>query len=168
MKYDYSKLRTRIHDKYGSFARFAEALGITKSTLSLKLNNKASFTLPEIEKSLLLLSIERNEIYDYYLTPLESGEGFDYNKIEGLTEIKETLAAQMEWLAKGDSDGAAPNPLPLVWKYPQAMAYYTLETEAEDNNNELAARYLKRFQENPSQWESIMKQYEEEERRRKS
>ncbi len=162
IKYDHTKLRNRIREKYGSFAKYAEAFGTTKATLSLKLNNKANFTLPEIETSLRLLNIPRNEIYDYYLTPDASEKEFDYSQIEGLTEIKETLDAQMEWAAKENPDGDAPNPIPLVWKYPQAMAYYALETKAEDYGDELAAHYLKRFQEDPTQWEAIMKQYEEE------
>ena len=162
IKYDHTKLKSRIREKYGSFAKYAEAFGTTKATLSLKLNNKANFTLPEIETSLSLLDIPRNEIYDYYLTPIVADNDFDYSQIEGLVELKETIAAQIEWAMQDDPKGEMPNPISFTWRYPQAMAYYSLENKAEDYGDEIAAKYLKQFQVNPAQWESIMKQYEEE------
>lgn len=156
IKYDYTKLKQRIKDKYGSYAAYAKEIGTTKSTLSLKLNNKFAFTQPEIEKSLPLLDIPRREIPDFYFSLLVEENDFNYSKIEGLVEIKEALSAQLE---EGKEDV---NPISLSWKYPQAMAYFTLETRAQDEGEELAKVYLEKFQNSPDAWESIMSQYEEE------
>jgi transcriptional regulator with XRE-family HTH domain len=63
--YDYSKLRGRIVEKYGTMSRFAEELGITLVAVSNKLNNKTGFTRADIEKWANLLEIPSGE-YDAY------------------------------------------------------------------------------------------------------
>ena len=52
MAYDYSKLNGRIVEKCGTRANFAEMMGLSERTISLKLNNKISFKQPEIQKAL--------------------------------------------------------------------------------------------------------------------
>ena len=45
---DYSKLRGRIVEKFGTLNNFATALDITKASLSSKINNKRRWTNKEI------------------------------------------------------------------------------------------------------------------------
>ena len=54
--FDYSKLRGRIVEKFGSIASFARTLGISEVTLSRKLNNR--------------VAISRQDMIDLY-TPLD-------------------------------------------------------------------------------------------------
>lgn len=63
--YDYSKLRGRIVEKYGTLSAFAEALGTSLVVVSNKMNNKAGFTRADIEKWSGLLDISGME-YDAY------------------------------------------------------------------------------------------------------
>lgn len=50
MAFDYSKLRGRIIEKFGSIKAFAEAYGISPVTMSNKLNGKISILLDDIVK----------------------------------------------------------------------------------------------------------------------
>ena len=63
--YDYSKLRGRIVEKYGTLSDFAKALGITLVVVSQKMNNKSGFSRADIEKWSNLLDISSSE-YDVY------------------------------------------------------------------------------------------------------
>ena len=63
--YDYSKLRGRIVEKFGTLSRFAEELGVSLVAISNKLNNKSGFTRTDIEKWANLLDISSGE-YDVY------------------------------------------------------------------------------------------------------
>lgn len=60
--YDYSKLRIRIREMYGTEANFAKDLGISCAQLSAKLNGDCSFRQPQIEKSIKLLKISGDEL----------------------------------------------------------------------------------------------------------
>lgn len=67
-QFDYSKLLGRIREK-GFTQRFiASEIGISVSTLSFKLNNKANFTQIEMVKICNLLEIEVNAIGVYFFT----------------------------------------------------------------------------------------------------
>ena len=66
--FDYSKLLGRIKEKFGTNEKFANALGCAPETLSRKLNNKASFTQKEINKSVDLLDIRIEDIDIYFFT----------------------------------------------------------------------------------------------------
>ena len=68
MPFDYSKLLGRIKECGYTQEELAEKIGITKATMSLKLNNKAFFTQPEIEKIRKILSIARDEVGLYFFT----------------------------------------------------------------------------------------------------
>lgn len=68
MTFNYSKLRGKIVEKYGSIAAFSTALGISNITLSMKLNNKIRFTSDDIIKIVELLEIPTDEIGDYFFT----------------------------------------------------------------------------------------------------
>lgn len=64
--FDYSKLRGRIIEKYGSQGLFAQALGCSERTISLKMNNLRAWTQRDIVKASELLDIHEDEIQDYF------------------------------------------------------------------------------------------------------
>ncbi len=63
MRFDYSKLKGRIVEVYGSQSNFAKAMNITNATLSNKLNCKNSFKQVEILTAMGLLSIDNPAPY---------------------------------------------------------------------------------------------------------
>ena len=69
MKFDYSKLLGRIREYGFTQERIASEIGMSVSTLSFKLNNKAFFTQKEIKIICYLLEIETAEIGVYFFTP---------------------------------------------------------------------------------------------------
>ena len=68
VEFDYSKLRGKIRE-YGRQDEFAEALEISTTTLSERLNNKSEFTQKEINKACEILKISTDEIPAYFFTP---------------------------------------------------------------------------------------------------
>lgn len=68
MAYDYAKLNGRIVEKCGSRAVFAERMGLSKRTISMKLNNKIAFKQSEIQKALEVLDLTSDEIQIYFFT----------------------------------------------------------------------------------------------------
>lgn len=68
MSYNYSKLKGRIVEKFGSQQKFAEALGLSERTLSLKMTNKVFWKQSEITEATRLLDIEEVLISDYFFT----------------------------------------------------------------------------------------------------
>lgn len=64
--YNYRKLRGKIREIYGTQATFAKALGMAKSTLSLKLCNKAGWEQTEMLKALTLLGEDVSSISMYF------------------------------------------------------------------------------------------------------
>ena len=69
MKFDYSKLLGRIKEYGLTQEILALKIGMSVSTLSFKLNNKAVFSQREIIKICALLDIEIVEIGVYFFTP---------------------------------------------------------------------------------------------------
>lgn len=74
IKFDYSRLRGRIIEKYGTFTAFAAATGQKKSNLSSKLSNKARISSEEMVSwsAPNRLDIAPAELYAYFLTPKSS------------------------------------------------------------------------------------------------
>ena len=68
MAFDYSKLRGRIIEKYGSQIEFANKMGTSERTLSLKLNNKMAWKQNEICKAIQLLELDVKDIQGYFFT----------------------------------------------------------------------------------------------------
>lgn len=74
IQFDYSRLRGRIIEKFGSFTAFAMATGQKKSNLSSKLSNKARISSEEMlawsapDK----LDIPPADLYVFFLTPKSS------------------------------------------------------------------------------------------------
>lgn len=66
MAYDYSALMGRIVQYFRTQARFAEAMGLSERSMSLKLNNKASWRQDEIIKACRLLEIPDEEVHAYF------------------------------------------------------------------------------------------------------
>ena len=65
MAFDYSKLRGKIVEKYGTQCLFAKALGGSERTLSLKLNGRIYFTQIEIKR---ILDVDSNCVNTYFFT----------------------------------------------------------------------------------------------------
>ena len=56
MHFDYIRLRARIREKLGSDVVFAARLGISKTSLSLRLNNQLHFSQRDIYNSMRILN----------------------------------------------------------------------------------------------------------------
>lgn len=68
--YDYSKLLGRIVEIVGTQSRFAELLGRSERTVSLKLNNKISWTQEEMLKTSKILKFDKSEIPVYFFAQI--------------------------------------------------------------------------------------------------
>ena len=66
LAYSYDKLRGRIIEMYGTQEKFANALKISKNSLSLKMNGKTSFSQSDIIRWSELLNIEVSEYGEYF------------------------------------------------------------------------------------------------------
>lgn len=69
MKFNYSKLKGKIIEKYGKQVDFATAMGFTPTHLSRKLNNKIAFNVDDMIRACNLLHIELKDIAEYFFTP---------------------------------------------------------------------------------------------------
>lgn len=69
MEFDFRLLTGRIIAVFGSRQAFAEAVEISKGTLSMKLNNRSKIQYDEILKWADLLGIVPEEIGLYFFTP---------------------------------------------------------------------------------------------------
>lgn len=65
---DYSKLRGKIKEVFGSENAFAKAMGKNPTTISAKLNNNSAWTHDEIIKACGLLGIAIEDAYKYFFT----------------------------------------------------------------------------------------------------
>lgn len=66
MTFDYSNLSGIIVTKYGTQYNFANAMGLSERSVSLKLNNKVPWKNTEIAKAIDLLGINPKEIPKYF------------------------------------------------------------------------------------------------------
>lgn len=66
--FDFSKLRGRIKEVYGTQMSFAIAMLMNEATLSNKLNNNVEFSPKEMYRACILLSIDLKEIKSYFFT----------------------------------------------------------------------------------------------------
>lgn len=62
----FGKLREVIKQKYKTLDAFADALGISRSTMSSKLNGKLGWKSTEIETICKLLDIPMESVGDYF------------------------------------------------------------------------------------------------------
>lgn len=66
MPYDYSKLYGLIAEKCGTQAVFAEKIGLSERSVSLKLNGKIGWKQGEIAKACEVLDISPENIPTYF------------------------------------------------------------------------------------------------------
>lgn len=66
MSYDYRKLNGRIIEVCGTQANFAEKMGLSERTISLKLNNKISWKQTEIHRAIEVLNLTEKDIQNYF------------------------------------------------------------------------------------------------------
>lgn len=64
--FDYSKLKGRVKEILGNDGLYAEMLGISRASVSAKLNSKVPFSITEMDTSIVILKIPKDEIYDYF------------------------------------------------------------------------------------------------------
>lgn len=78
MAFDYSRLRGRIVEIFGTQACFAVAMGWSERTLSLKMNGLRSWKQPDICKAVDLLKLSDKDIPSFFFrTKVQS---FEFNK----------------------------------------------------------------------------------------
>ena len=68
MQWDYSKLRGKIKEIFGTQDAFADAIGIGRVSLSKRLNSTLEFSQDEILKSCDCLNIDYIDIPVYFFT----------------------------------------------------------------------------------------------------
>ena len=68
LKFDYTKLRERIREKYGTPEAFALAVGFSPAGIRAKLNNSLDFKLPEMDRICGFLGIRNEEIESIFFT----------------------------------------------------------------------------------------------------
>ena len=68
MNFDYSKLKGRIIEKVRSQEAFADAMHLSPTTVSMKLNNKVTWSQNEIKTACDVLDIHPNDIAVYFFT----------------------------------------------------------------------------------------------------
>ena len=66
MPYDYSKLYGLIAEKCGTQTVFAQKIGLSERSVSLKLNGKIGWKQSEIASACEVLSIPVNDIPQYF------------------------------------------------------------------------------------------------------
>lgn len=69
MEYDYSKLKGRIVEKYGTVSAFADALGIKVQAISPKLRGRKTITKADIIEWKQLLEIDTDDIGMFFFMP---------------------------------------------------------------------------------------------------
>jgi len=65
---DFSKLRGRITEKFGTESKFAKAMGMSPRTLSMKLNGLREFKPSEIILALEKLELPVESVGEYFFT----------------------------------------------------------------------------------------------------
>ena len=66
VKFNYNKLRGKIVEVFGTQAQFADAMGWSERTLSLKMNGTRSWKQTDICKAIKLLSLRMEDIPVYF------------------------------------------------------------------------------------------------------
>lgn len=66
MAFDYSKLRGRIVEKYGTLGNFETAIGFSHTSLSNKMLGKSDWSNSEIVRACNLLDVKNSEVGEYF------------------------------------------------------------------------------------------------------
>ena len=64
--FDYSKLRGKIKEKFGSEIKLSKKMELSPTSISYRLNNKVEFSSSEMYKLITLLDVPGSEIKDYF------------------------------------------------------------------------------------------------------
>lgn len=72
MAYDYTKLRGRIKERFGTETAFAKAIHMNRTSLSLRLTGIREFTQSQILLFASALGIAPNEIGEYFFATKSS------------------------------------------------------------------------------------------------
>jgi hypothetical protein len=70
MPFDFSRLRGRIVEKFGTCEAFAARMGRSKGWISTRLNNVVPWGSDEIKEAADLLGIPSEEIHEYFFAKL--------------------------------------------------------------------------------------------------
>lgn len=68
MPFDYSKLKGKITEKYGTQTEFAKAMDWSEKTLSKKINGKIPWKQTDICIAINLLDLSEKDIQEYFFT----------------------------------------------------------------------------------------------------
>lgn len=66
--FDYSRLRGKIKEVFGTQDAFADAIGLGRVSVSQRLNNQLEFSQQEMFRSADVLGFSRGEIPEYFFT----------------------------------------------------------------------------------------------------
>lgn len=66
MTYNYSSLTRRIKEKFNTQKNFSKKIGLSRTSLNLRLNNKREFSQEEILKSIKVLDLKEEDIPEYF------------------------------------------------------------------------------------------------------
>lgn len=69
MAFNYSKLKGKIIEIFGTQYKFAKAMGWSERTLSLKMNGNRPWKQPDICKAIRLLNLTEEDIPIYFFAP---------------------------------------------------------------------------------------------------
>lgn len=69
MAFNYDKLSGKIVEVFGTRYKFAEAMGWSERTLSLKMSGERPWKQPDICKAINLLKLTEEDIPTYFFTP---------------------------------------------------------------------------------------------------
>lgn len=67
--FDYVPLKILIKEEYGKYESFAKELGMSRSSLSQRLNNRVKFEPEEMHKIKELLDIPDDKVVVYFFKP---------------------------------------------------------------------------------------------------
>lgn len=83
--YNYSKVKGKIKEIFGTQKAFSQAMGLSVPTISDKLNNKTEWSQSEIKKAAKLIHIEKNDIPIYFFNDLVQLNEQDFSKCDSDT-----------------------------------------------------------------------------------
>ncbi|HBG1534365.1 TPA: DUF739 family protein [Clostridioides difficile] len=66
MTYNYNSLTRRIKEKFNTQKNFSKRIGLSRTSLNLRLNNKREFSQEEILKSIKVLDLKEEDIPEYF------------------------------------------------------------------------------------------------------
>lgn len=68
MSFNYSKLKGRIKEKYSTQEEFSKVMGMSRTSVSLRLCGKLEFSQKEIDLAIKVLDLVEQDIPEYFFT----------------------------------------------------------------------------------------------------